>query len=200
MPSKESGLKTRQLLIDAAQDFLGQGNNEVSIQDVAKRAGVAVGSVYTHFSDRRHLFETAAADALINGTPKLAQIATGLEDPALGFLASSLYACSRYQFDPKTTRIILTVGPIGFVNLEQYFKAPAELIQMSVDKGWAKCDDPEAFVMAASGAYQNLLAHYFAGTASPKIGERVFLMFAQMLGYSDKDFQKVVKYVASIKD
>lgn len=199
MPSKESGLKTRQLLIAAAQDFLGEGRDDVSIQEVAKTAGVAVGSVYTHFSDRRHLFEIAAAEALMQGSPKLIEVAGGLEDPALGFLAIGLYSCSRHEFDPKLTRIVLTVGPIGFVNIQQYFETPAAMVKESVAKGWAKCDDVEAFVMAVSGAYQNVLAHYFAGTASPKLGERVFGLFATMLGYSAKDYARVVKHVNSVK-
>ncbi|MEN9751100.1 MAG: HTH-type transcriptional regulator AcrR [Actinomycetota bacterium] len=198
MPSPASGLKTRQALIDAARVFLGQGNSDVSIQEIAKAANVSVGSVYTYFADKRELFDSAAADALMETTPHLQRVVDGFEDPGMGFLGAMLYACRRPSFDPETARIILTVGPLGFTRFRDYFAAPMAAIQASVDAGYAKCDDVEAFVLAASGAYQNVLAHMYAGTASDHLGERVMWVLAQQLGYSREQYNEIVKYVSSL--
>lgn len=198
MPAPSSGIKTRQALIEAAQSFLGQGNSDVTIQQIADAAGVSVGSLYTYFGDKRELFDAAAADALMANVPELQRVLSGIDDPALGFLATGIYACRRPSFSPELARIILTVGPLGFARFDDYFKGPIEAIQASVDRGLCECDDIEAFVMAASGAYQNVLAHVYAGTASEDLAERVYWQFAKELGYTREQYQQVIDYVASI--
>jgi AcrR family transcriptional regulator len=198
MPSPASGLKTRQALIDVAKHHLGQGNSDVTIQQLAADAEVSVGSLYTYFKDKRELFDAAAADALMASVPELQRVLSGLADPAMGFLASMLYACRRPSFAPETARIILTVGPLGFANFDDYFDGPKDAIRASVEAGTAICEDIEAFVISASGAYQNVLAHMYAGTASEDLGERVIWTFARELGYSREQFLEVVNYVASI--
>ena len=198
MPSPASGLKTRQALIDAARGYLGQGKTEVSIQEIAATAEVSVGSVYTYFTDKRELFDAAAADALMQTAPKLEAVVAGMDDSALGFLAATLYACNRPSFDPELTRIILSVGPLGFAHFDDYFASPIAAIQKSVDEGKAQCEDIEAFVIAASGAYQNVLALMYAGNASEDLGIRVVRQMAHQLGYSDEQFQEVVVYLATL--
>ena len=197
MPSPASGLKTRQALIEAARDFLGEGNSDVTIQDIARAAEVSVGSVYTYFADKRELFEAAAAEAVLESTPELAQITGDWEDPGLGLMAAILFAMKRPQFAPKTARIILTVGPLGFARNTDYFESPKQALRASVEMGTAKCEDIPAFVMSLSGAYQNVLANIYAGTTDPDMPERVMWMFTEMLGYSRAEFQKVAGYVAA---
>lgn len=198
MPSPASGLKTRQALMDVAKNYLGQGNRDVTIGQIAQDAGVSVGSLYTHFADKNDLFAAAAADALMDNVPQLQVILSGLEDSALGFLATGIWACRRPSFSPELARIILTVGPLGFARFDDYFQGPIDAIQNSVDRGLCTCDDIEAFVMAASGAYQNILAHVYAGTASEDLAERVYWQFAKQLGYSREQYQAVIEYVKSV--
>ena len=198
MPSPASGLKTRQALVDAAKGFLGRGETDVSIQEIALSADVSVGSVYTYFKDKNDLFEIAANEALLDSYGALEKVAFGVDDPALGFIAACLYACKRPQFDPETARIIVTMGPVGFAKFTEYLAAPTAAVQESVDSGNAKIEDVEAFVTAISGAYQNVLAHYFVGTASPRLGERVMWTFAEQIGYTREEFDDMVKYVNSL--
>lgn len=198
MPSPASGLKTRQALIDVAKGYLGRGEVDVSIQEIASSADVSVGSVYTYFKDKNDLFEIAANEALLQSYGPLQEVALGVEDPALGFIAACLYACKRPEFDPETARIIVTMGPVGFARFTEYLAAPTAAVQESVDRGAAKVDDVEAFVIAISGAYQNVLAHYFVGTATPDLGERVLWRFAKEIGYSREQYAEVVEYVNSL--
>ena len=92
----------------------------------------------------------------------------------------------------------MTVGPLGFARFDDYFQGPIQAIQQSVDRGLCHCEDIEAFVLAASGAYQNILAHVYAGTASEDLAERVYCQFAKELGYSREQYQEVIDYVASL--
>ena len=195
MPSIESGLKTRQSLIDAAKQFLGEGNTSVSIGQLAKAAGVSVGSLYTYFADKSELFEAAAADAVMSAYPEILAMEAAFEDPGLGFIAGTLFACRRHEFDPITARIIVTVGPFGFAHNTEYLQAPITAIKRSVELGNMRCEDPEAFVVAGSGAYQAVLARIVAGTADASLGERVMWMFAESVGYTREQFQLAVDYV-----
>lgn len=197
MPAPSSGVKTRQALLDAAKLFLGEGNSDVSIQDIAQAAGVSVGSVYTYFADKRELFDAAAHEAVLDSYVDLAKIAFQFDDLALGFIAATLFACKRPQFDPQTARIIVEVGPIGFAAFDEYLSEPTRAIQDSVNRGLAHCDDIPAFVLAFSGAYQTVLAQYVAGAGADDLGERVLWLFAEQLGYSREQFNAVVEFVAS---
>jgi AcrR family transcriptional regulator len=48
---------TRQAILDAAQTVFERGVARARMEDVAAEAGVAVGTLYNHFTDRRSLFE-----------------------------------------------------------------------------------------------------------------------------------------------
>jgi AcrR family transcriptional regulator len=192
MPSPESGLKTRQALIDVAKHYLGEGNSDVSIQRIAKDAQVSVGSLYTYFEDKNQLFAHAAEDALLEVVPELEVIVSSFDDPTLGFLASALFHCHRLKFDSHTARIILTVGPLGFGKFEEHRIGPIQAVEYSMAQGLNTCLDPEAFVYSVAGAFQEVLARYFLGNASPFLAERVMRGFALQVGYSAEQFEEVV--------
>lgn len=51
------GERTRQIIIDAAYKiFLEKGYHAASMRQIAKRAGVAVGGIYNHFSGKEEIF------------------------------------------------------------------------------------------------------------------------------------------------
>ena len=56
----ERGASTRQLLIDAAVGvFAERGYARATTKEIAKAAGVAEGTIYRHFSDKKDLFQAA---------------------------------------------------------------------------------------------------------------------------------------------
>ncbi len=68
MPSKVDGrrargLRTRQAIIDALLELVGEGDVAPTAQRIADRADVSVRSVYQHFSDVEGLFRAAAEQA-----------------------------------------------------------------------------------------------------------------------------------------
>ncbi len=87
------------------------------------------------------------------------------------------------------------MGPVGFARFREYLAAPTLAIQESIGNGTDEFVDVEAFVIAISGEYQNVLAHYFIGTASPDLGERVLWIFAKQLGYSEIQYKEIVDFV-----
>src|SRR5712692_4084285 len=56
----------RQAIIDAALDeFVARGFAATRLDDVAKRAGVAKGTIYLHFKDKEALFQELIRTALV---------------------------------------------------------------------------------------------------------------------------------------
>lgn len=54
---RADALRNRSLLIEAAKEILGHGGPEASLEAVARRAGVGIGTLYRHFPTRETLFQ-----------------------------------------------------------------------------------------------------------------------------------------------
>jgi AcrR family transcriptional regulator len=62
----ERAAERRQAIIDAALDqFVARGFAATRLDDVAKRAGVAKGTIYLHFKDKESMFEELIRTALV---------------------------------------------------------------------------------------------------------------------------------------
>src|SRR5215475_557018 len=62
----ERAAERRQAIIDAALDeFIARGFTATRLDDVAKRAGVAKGTIYLHFKDKEALFEELIRTAIV---------------------------------------------------------------------------------------------------------------------------------------
>ncbi len=58
LPSTERGQRTRQKLLDAAEHVFGQaGYHNAGIAEITRRAGVALGTFYLYFPDKRAVFD-----------------------------------------------------------------------------------------------------------------------------------------------
>ncbi len=62
----ERAAERRQAIIDAALDeFIARGFTATRLDDVAKRAGVAKGTIYLHFKDKESMFEELIRTAIV---------------------------------------------------------------------------------------------------------------------------------------
>src|SRR3954453_15708879 len=62
----ERAAERREAIIAAAMDeFIAQGFAATRLDDVAKRAGVAKGTIYLHFKDKEALFEELIRKAIV---------------------------------------------------------------------------------------------------------------------------------------
>lgn len=61
-PKQDRAIRTREKLMSALERLLrGQEFENISVQDIAREAGVAVGSVYSHFKDKTAFLEALLA-------------------------------------------------------------------------------------------------------------------------------------------
>jgi AcrR family transcriptional regulator len=77
---RADGARNRQLLIDAAKKAFAEAGVNVSLEEIARRAGVGIGTLYRHFPSREAVLEAvyrheveqlagAVPQLLENGTP-----------------------------------------------------------------------------------------------------------------------------------
>ena len=61
-PHRKDAARNYDALIKAAREAFAEHGAEVSLEDVARRAGVGIGTLYRNFPTRRDLFESVYAD------------------------------------------------------------------------------------------------------------------------------------------
>ena len=86
-PLRADARRNRDRLLDAARDAFRHGGDTVQLADVARAAGVGVGTVYRHFPTREALLETLAREHF-EDLLRIAGRSAEIEDPfeALGVL------------------------------------------------------------------------------------------------------------------
>jgi AcrR family transcriptional regulator len=82
--TRADAARNRTRILDAARGMLAAGDLAPSMNELAKRAGVGVGTVYRHFPDHQVLLEGLAEDAFSRLVDD-ARAAAGEDDPVVGF-------------------------------------------------------------------------------------------------------------------
>lgn len=61
-PHRKDAARNYDALLTAAREAFTEKGAEASLEDIARRAGVGIGTLYRNFPTRRHLFESVYAD------------------------------------------------------------------------------------------------------------------------------------------
>jgi AcrR family transcriptional regulator len=117
---RADALKNRALLIDAAKEVLGKGGPNASLEAVAQRAGVGIGTLYRHFPTREDLFHTVFRQEM----EELADIADSLRDSPEPVEAIRHWLHSNVAF-VETKRGML--GALSIVMTDESKRAYADL-------------------------------------------------------------------------
>ena len=79
MEREEAGSKRRAIIEAARNIFAKKGYEDTTIAEIAKAAGVAVGTVYLYFRNKRGIYLSASLDLMVSLTAVI-------EDPRIGTL------------------------------------------------------------------------------------------------------------------
>ncbi|MFG2796211.1 TetR/AcrR family transcriptional regulator [Streptomyces pseudovenezuelae] len=71
-PHRKDAARNYDALLVAAREAFAEHGAEASLEDIARRAGVGIGTLYRNFPTRRHLFESVYADE-VNTLVRVAQ-------------------------------------------------------------------------------------------------------------------------------
>jgi AcrR family transcriptional regulator len=110
----ERAAERRQAIIDAAmEEFIARGFAATRLDDIARRAGVAKGTIYLHFKDKESMFEELIRTAIVplvsrmqGPTPAFSTVRDLIEGFALNFIRE--VATTRRG---DIVRLIVSEGP-----------------------------------------------------------------------------------------
>src|SRR5215468_7318435 len=133
---RSDSVRNRELLLEAAAAVFGGGGPDASLDAVAKRAGVGIGTLYRHFPTREALFEAVyrhEVDQLGELAERLARDAAPVEA-----LRKWLHANVRLVATKKGMVEALQVVTYGSNELKAYsFERLTRAIGLLLDRGVA---------------------------------------------------------------
>ena len=111
----ERAAERREAIIEAAMDeFIARGFAATRLDDVAKRAGVAKGTIYLHFKDKEALFEELIRTAIVPLVNRLAAgpppVGASVRDMVEGFARTFIHEVTTTRRG-DIVRLIVAEGP-----------------------------------------------------------------------------------------
>src|SRR5258708_24792101 len=106
----DAGRNYQKLLPAAAEAFTERGTDDVSLEEIARRAGVGIGTLYRHFPTRQALLEAVYRDQVESLRARAEQLAEA-ESPG-DALAESLRAMVKFSSTKRrmTSALLATLG------------------------------------------------------------------------------------------
>ncbi|MFM6939868.1 MAG: TetR/AcrR family transcriptional regulator [Rhodoluna sp.] len=180
-------------LIRVAQDALESNDVDITISNICRAADLAVGTFYNYFESKAELFEEAAITALADYAPYFFALASEPHnDPAIPVAKAMRFSLRLAMYQPRIAKIIVAAGPKAFTRANPFAGPALEALSASVELGFAKCEDPETYFVAFSGAYQNVLAFAVATDAYLSVNaDYVVAIFMRELGYDEKTVAEI---------
>ena len=192
----ERAADRRQAIIDAAFDeFIERGYAATRLDDVARRAGVAKGTIYLHFRDKQALFEELVRTALV---PLISRLAA--PPAAGGSIRAALENFAENFVDEVVTtrrgaivRLIVAEGP-RFPDLADFYyrevvsrglSGMRALIELAIQRGEIKQrglkDFPQIVVAPAMVAviWQGLFGRHAPLDATAMLRVHLDLIFGE---------------------
>jgi AcrR family transcriptional regulator len=120
-PKRADARRNYEALVAAARDAFAEDGADASLEDVARRAQVGIGTLYRHFPTRQHLLEAVYVDEV----EAMCRSAADLEDlPPWDARAAWLHLFVRYA----ATMGAVLVGSAGGARDAEVFRASREAI------------------------------------------------------------------------
>jgi AcrR family transcriptional regulator len=166
---RADAIRNRERVLEAAKTVFSQGGPEASLEAVARRAGVGIGTLYRHFPTREALYEAVYRHEV----EQLVELARHFEaeTPPVEAVRRWLHAGVEFMATKKGMAAALAMAAQGSPDLVAYSvdrltRAVGELLQRAAAAGEIRADiDPEDLLRALVG-----MCYAYDGTAwQPKV-------------------------------
>ena len=141
-PLRRDAERNRQLILAAARDAFAEDGLAVTLDEIARRAGVGVGTVYRRFADKEQLIDALFVDQM-GAFAALAEECLQAEDPWDGLVSFLEQATSRHACDRGFKEIALS-GTHGCARIararELMFPLVTRLVQRAQADGSLRPD------------------------------------------------------------
>jgi len=138
-PRRADAARNFDALLAAAREAFAEHGAEASLEDIARRAGVGIGTLYRNFPTRRHLFETVYANEVNDLTLVAEELST---EPPWEALAGWLRRFVAYTVTKRAIREALE-GDMTDVFLacrQSMYDAGAPLLKRAQEAGEVRSD------------------------------------------------------------
>ncbi|MER8156990.1 helix-turn-helix domain-containing protein [Streptomyces sp. NPDC094472] len=141
--SRVNARNNRELLLDAAREAVAEHGTDASLRDIARRAGVGIGTLYRHFPTREVLLE-ALLNANFEALRARAQSLLSSPEPGdalLTWLAELAAGSATYQGLPESIMNALADEESGLhVSCAQMRSAGGRLLERAQQTGAVRSD------------------------------------------------------------
>lgn len=103
-PLRRDAQRNRELLVAAAREIFGVKGLDAPLEEIARKAGVAIGTLYNRFPTRAALIE-AAFLGILEQAVKICERALELDDPWEGFVYYLEQTCQMQAMDRGLTEL-----------------------------------------------------------------------------------------------
>ncbi|MDP9092550.1 MAG: TetR/AcrR family transcriptional regulator [Actinomycetota bacterium] len=159
--------RNRARLLTAADELVAEQGLDVSFNELARRAGVGVGTVYRHFTDREALI-AAMLEQRVGVIAGILRAATAADDPVASFREAVFDVCELQAGDRGMWEAIGRSGPQNIRSArEQLLPATEQLVQRAQATGRFRPDFAAtdlAMLFWISGAVSGLTRTVAPGT------------------------------------
>ena len=107
--SRKDQVRNRQRLVTAAREAFGEHGPDLTLDEVARRAGVGATTLYRHFDGKEELVE-AVLDDLVDAVREKAALAAATGDPEQAFRAAFTSSCDLSEAETATFARLATVS------------------------------------------------------------------------------------------
>ena len=148
-PLRKDAARNRALLVQAAREVFAERGLEASLDDVARHAGLGVGTAYRHFANKYELAQaifTEAVEALV----AKAEEAAAVEDPWQGLLMFFQFAAEAQTTDRGLREVLTGVhDPTEMHKINQRIRGPLNrIVERAKQAGVVRADvEPSDFGM-----------------------------------------------------
>ena len=127
-PLRRDAARNRQLLLEAARSVFAERGLEATLDDVARAAGVGVGTAYRHFANKFEL-ATAVLEECIDVMVESAEKALVDEDPWRGLVSCLESALELQAFNRGLRDVLMSVSdPQSVLRVKEKLEEPLTLL------------------------------------------------------------------------
>ncbi|OKJ15646.1 TetR/AcrR family transcriptional regulator [Kitasatospora sp. CB01950] len=150
-PRRADAARNFDALLVAAREAFAEHGAEASLEDIARRAGVGIGTLYRNFPTRRHLFEAV----YVNEVEDLGRMAGSLADrPSWDALITWLHRFVDYAMTKRAIREALQgeESPVFLACRRSMYDSATPLLQRAQQDGAVRTDmDMDDLLRMVSG-------------------------------------------------
>src|SRR4051794_18807539 len=186
MTMRADARRNLEQLLDAARELVVERGPQVPLEDVARRAGVGIATLYRRFPDRESLLRAVVLDALRRTRDAAVEASDG--DDAFEALATYLRRALELRVSAVIPQVLDLLDPDD-TELAEARDASAEAVSGLVDAAHASGDLPADITFLDIGMMLVRIARPLPGPMAPELKDelarRHLELFVRGLGARD---------------